>query len=166
MEPLIARAFVTLLLTPTRIAQVKEIENKLPPGRSLQAFEILQFYSLSGGEVDPQRESKMKMLFGEWQKKNWLKSQIEDKDHEKLCAGKVKPGEWCKCRTYQQEVHEWMAYVEANWFEPLPLSQKRRTMDKFQDASEERDNGDLEKPTNRHKQSKVGEVSQMLEGME
>lgn len=110
MEPLIARGFVTLLLTPTRIAQIKDIEQKMDAGRYLQAFEILAYYDLSGGEIEVVRENKMKELLHKWRVKN----NMDGMDFSGT--------------TY---MHGWMDFVQKNWFEPLPVA-KRRITDKFE----------------------------------
>lgn len=159
MDPLVARGFVTVLLTPTRIAQLKQFENTLPPGRYLQAVEVLQSYSLVGGEITEERESNMKRHLEIWQKQNWLKTQIEDKDHAIKCA-QIKPGsKWCNCRTYQQEIHEWMDYIGKNWIEPLPTA-KRRTTDKFgvSDPEEVGTSGYSKKATTRYQQPDMGDM--------
>lgn len=158
MDIFVARGFVTLLLTPTRIAQLKQIENDLPPGRYMQACEVLQSYSLVGGDIAEERESNMKRHLEIWQKQNWMKSQIEDKNHATQCA-QIKPGtRWCKCRTYQQELHEWMSYVSKNWIEPLPFPGKRRTTDKFgvQDAEEMGTDRRSKKTATRYEQPNMG----------
>ena len=129
MDPLVARGFVTLLLTPTRIAQVKEIENTFPAGRYWQAFEVLRYYSLEGGEIPDEREAKMKYLLEAWEKINWKQNQMEDKNHVEKC-GQAVLGK-CKCRTRQQEIHDWMDYVNKHWIEPLPVAGKGKSSDKF-----------------------------------
>jgi hypothetical protein len=102
MEPLIARGFVTLMLTNTRIAQIKAIENTFPLGRYLQAFEILKYYGLEGEEVTEQREAVMKQLLSKWYAGN-----------------------------NDGTIHNWMDYVNKHWHEPQP-SLKHRVSDKFE----------------------------------
>lgn len=164
MEPLIARAFVTLIMDDEQLKRLKHNEvTRLPPGRYAQAFEILYAFSLPSETITPERESKMKMVLTEWQKINWKKNQIEDKNHEKLCVG-MEVGK-CKCRTYQQEVHEWMEFVKANYIDPLPTA-KRRTSDKFQNSDESGAYGDPTSPSIKRRQSDLGEVPGVFHGME
>ena len=132
MDPLIARAFLTLLLSPARREQLKAYELTLPPGRYAQGHEICRWYRLDVDPVSEDREAVMKGHFAVWERENWKRNQIEDKGR---CLGVRCHGGpddtygWCKCRTYQQEIHDWMDYIVKHWTEPLPkaggkLSQK------------------------------------------
>lgn len=124
MLPLIARAFITLLMSPEQINDLKQYEMTLPPGRYLQGFELCRRYQIKAGLLDELRESKMLEYLREWEKINWKKNEIENISHVKNCT-EIEVGKWCHCRTRQQEIHEWMDYINKNWHEPLPLKKLR-----------------------------------------
>lgn len=149
MDPLIARAFVSLLLRLEQERGVRKKELELPPGRYLQVNEIIRSFGLQTEPVAEEREANMKMLLETWRKANWLKYQVEEKEHDKKCAGIT--GTWCKCRTPQQEIHDWTDYAKAHWFEPLPSASKRRAANKFQET--------VENGTRRHNQKIQDEIN-------
>jgi hypothetical protein len=174
MEPLIARGFVTLMLAKNQVTWLKEHERSLPPGRYLQAFEVLRLAGVSGGEIAPEREARMKSLLEIWEKENWKKNQLEDKAHEKTCHGERKHVSaddalgWCKCRTYQQEIHEWMDYVDKYWREPLPKPGSGKLTQKinFQAPESGRTSKPAKKAAAELSLSDMGDLSDLPEGME
>lgn len=96
MEPLIARAFLTLLLTPDQIAELKCIENGLPHGRYLQGFEICRYFALKPDPLDEFREKQMLNLLWEWRKENAISNR-------------------------EDNIHDWMDFVASKWVEPLSM---------------------------------------------
>lgn len=134
MHPLIARAFFTLLLSPDQLDDLKKLEVSLEPGRYLQGREIGARYNIRAGELEKFREEKMETLFRDWEKQNWKKNEIESINHPKACRAIEPKSRWCNCRTYQQEIHEWMDYVLRYWVEP-PKHSTKRISEKFEEVA-------------------------------
>ena len=62
----------------------------------------------------------MRALWGDFEKQLWKNRQIENNLHDTLCAGFTgKP--WCRCKTSQQEMADWDAFVLANYTPPLEV---------------------------------------------
>jgi hypothetical protein len=111
MEPMTARALLTLRLSPEQREKLREHEKSLPPGRYLTGFEILRsFPQVKGGEVPEDQTLEIDQLYREWERRIlWKTNELENNRHDRVCIPRTGP--WCKCRTRQEEVHEW-----EDWF--------------------------------------------------
>lgn len=54
-------------------------------------------------------------MYQEYQKRIlWKANELENARHDKVCSG-LGVQQWCKCRTRQEEIHEWEDFVIANF---------------------------------------------------
>ncbi len=102
MEPMHARAFLTRLLSAEQRNDLRAWENRLPPGRSLQGFEIVMRYQL---QPKPILESQIQWM-GETYRK-WLTSPDNNNNMESTL-------------THQQKIHQWEDFAIQNYVENLP----------------------------------------------
>lgn len=119
VHPMTARACLILKLSQEKLGwkeKLRGYENKLPLGRCLTGFEILMMFRMTGWTVPDEQSSEIEQLYQRWERDIlWKANNMESNRHEKLCAGIVKPGEWCKCRTRQEEIHEWEDWILDNY---------------------------------------------------
>ena len=114
MEPMAARALLAISLSPGQREKLRRFERTLPPGRLLQGAEIVRMFGVLPPTPEEAETEKLKELAKEWERRIlWKKNQIETKNHETVCAEK------CKCRTRQQEIHEWEDWAMQNFDKPL-----------------------------------------------
>ena len=66
MEPMHARGFLTLLLNDGQRIKLWAMEDRLPPGRYLQAFEICKHFHLKPKSVDEMQVNRMDNVLHEW----------------------------------------------------------------------------------------------------
>src|SRR3990167_7563540 len=126
MEPMTARALLTLRLSPEQREKLRKHEKTLPPGRYLQGFEICRMFGIKVGEIAEDQISELESLYRRWEREIlWKANNIEDKRHGAVCVPTT--GAWCKCRTRQEEIHEWENFSienfgkedsEINWIMP------------------------------------------------
>lgn len=106
MEPLIARAFLTLILDRPQIAELRALERNLPAGRYLQGFEICRHFRLKPDPITDSREQLMMQLLWDWRKENAISSR-------------------------EDTINDWMDYVLTKWTEPLPMVGAGRASEQF-----------------------------------
>lgn len=113
MEPMTARALLTLKLSPDQREKLREHEKKLPPGRYLVAMEILQMFNTKIGEVPEEEIHDIDQLYRRWERDVLQQANgLENERHIQTC-GAVEG--WCKCRTRQEEIHEWEDWILDNY---------------------------------------------------
>lgn len=126
MHPMVARACIAPLLSSEQREKLRKYERSLPPGRYLQGFEICRMLRLKPTTIAEEETDRIQNLYFEWEKRIlWPINNAENIRHERECrdfVGKneleIKPMKnnlkWCKCRTRQQEVHEWEDWALQN----------------------------------------------------
>ena len=98
MEPMVARAFLTMQLSQKERASLWAYENRLPAGRYLQGFEICQMFRIKPKTLTEQESGAMSSLWKYYEVQALKLSQPDN-----------------------QEIHEWEKYAMANYNGPLPL---------------------------------------------
>lgn len=77
---------------------------------------------VKGGEVPENQTSEIDDLYKRYEREIlWKANNLEDRRHDAVCV--PTKGAWCKCRTRQEEIHEW-----EDWF-----------IDNYDKAEENRD---------------------------
>lgn len=110
MEPMTARAVLTLNLSPEQREKLRNHEATLPPGRYLMGFEIVRIFQMKMGEIPQDQTNEIDELYKRWERSVlWKANNIEGKRHEAVCGGE------CKCRTRQEEVWEWEDWIIQNY---------------------------------------------------
>lgn len=92
-----ARGFLTRLLSEGQRKEVRDWENRLPPGRYLTASEICKFYVLK-----PDPISDMSMAYMQRFHTDWLRTQKQTEE------------------TMQKRIHAFENYVLEHFAEPVP----------------------------------------------
>lgn len=101
MDPMHARGFLAKLLNEGQLKEIRTWENRLPPGRYLQASEICKYYGLKPEPIDDMRMALMDRFY-----QDWLRLPANNNP-------KVE-------KTKQDEVHAFEDYVIHRFVDPIP----------------------------------------------
>lgn len=89
-------------------------------------FEIMQMFKIKAGDIPENEIYEIDGLYRRWEREIlWKANNLEDKRHERVCRPAA-PTPWCKCRTRQEEIHEWEDWIIENY--DLPDEQRHWTI--------------------------------------
>lgn len=108
-----ARALLAISLSSENRKKLRRYENSLPPGRYLIGAEICKMFQLTPEAPDEMELAKLDYMWRVYEGIQWKKNKIEEKTHDQMCRNIT--GTWCKCRTRQQEIHEWEDWAIENF---------------------------------------------------
>lgn len=113
MHPMAARALLAMQLLPEQREKLRKYERTLP--RYLQGSEICQMFKLKPTAAIEMDTETLERLYRLWdQKVLWKVNKIEEKAHNERCM-QTPSGQWCKCRSKADEVHEWEDWALENF---------------------------------------------------
>lgn len=73
------------------------------------------FPKVRGGEVPEEQTSEIHELYKRYERDIlWKANNLEDKRHDVACIP-THGALWCKCRTRQEEIHEWEDWLIDNY---------------------------------------------------
>lgn len=113
MEPMTVRVLLAMQLSPEQRGKLRRHERSLPAGRYLQGYEICRLFNLKPSPATEQDTAMLDDLWKQYERRIlWKVNQIEQKRHDERCGGFAG---WCKCRTKQEEIHEWEDWALENF---------------------------------------------------
>jgi hypothetical protein len=101
MEPPVARGFLTLLLNPDQVKELKGLEKLFPENRYLTGFEVCRLFHLNPNLIEEHRLTAMQETWERFQR-----SKISDGSLDVLTKAEL--------------LSDWMDWVQVRYVEPLP----------------------------------------------
>ena len=119
MHPMAARALLAMQLSRGQKENLRSFERTLQPGRYLSGAEICGRFKIKPLPATEEDTGILESLYRDYEKRiQWKVNELEQKNHDAFCR-KTNREDWCKCRTRQEEVHEWEDWAADNFGKAL-----------------------------------------------